>query len=434
MVLVENPGASGAPYYTPLQSPAAGTAVAGRVETPKLFKPLQIKQLKLHNRILVTISDSEPSNLSDYMQKLSPLCQYSAEDGHHTDWHFAHLGGIISRGPGLSFVEATAVVSEGRITPEDSGLWKDSQIAPLKRIVEFAHSQGQLIGIQLAHAGRKASTCAPYLMANRGPAKKNSSVHGWPENVVAPSARPFKDNSIVPRDMTRKDLSDLVDAWISATKRAVAAGFDVSDLLSNQLFFTLTAAQAIEIHAGHGYLLHEFLSPASNKRNDSYGGSFENRIRLLREIVRATKANIPSNIALFVRVSGTDWLEYLENEPSWDVPQTIELAKILADEGVDVLDVSSGGNDPRHKIESGPGYQAPFAIAVKQVLGDRLLVATVGTITSGGQANALLEQGLDMVMIGRTFLKNPGLVWAFAEDLRIQATMPKQIRWAFGSH
>ncbi|THX48463.1 NADH:flavin oxidoreductase/NADH oxidase, partial [Aureobasidium pullulans] len=379
--------------------PVAGTAVAGRVEAPKLFKPLQIKQLKLQNRIL-----------------------YSAEDGHHTDWHFAHLGGIISRGPGMSFVEATAVVAEGRITPEDSGLWKDSQIAPLRRIVEFAHSQGQLVGIQLAHAGRKASTCAPYLMSNRGPAKRGGSVHGWPENVFAPSARPFKDNSIVPRDMTQKDIFDLVDAWISAVKRAVIAGFDASDSL------------AIEIHAGHGYLLHEFLSPVSNRRNDSYGGSFENRIRFLLEITRATKANIPSSVPLFVRVSGTDWLEHLKDEPSWDVPQTVELAKILADEGVDVLDVSSGGNDPRHKIESGPGYQAPFALAVKRALGDRLLVATVGSITSGGQANALLDQGLDMVMIGRTFLKNPGLVWAFAEDLKVEATMPKQIRWAFGSH
>ncbi|THW99750.1 NADH:flavin oxidoreductase/NADH oxidase [Aureobasidium pullulans] len=422
MILVENPAASDTPYYTPSQCPVAGTAVAGRVEAPKLFKPLQIKQLKLQNRIL-----------------------YSAKDGHHTDWHFAHLGGIISRGPGMSFVEATAVVAEGRITPEDSGLWKDSQIAPLRRIVEFAHSQGQLVGIQLAHAGRKASTYAPYLMSNRGPAKRGGStssctislccsleltrylikgqwVHGWPENVFAPSARPFKDNSIVPRDMTQKDIFVLVDAWISAVKRAVIAGFDAGDSL------------AIEIHAGHGYLLHEFWSPVSNRRNNSYGGSFENRIRLLLEITRATKANIPSSVPLFVRVSGTDWLEYLKDEPSWDVPQTIELAKILADEGVDVLDVSSGGNDPRHKIESGPGYQAPFALAVKRALGDRLLVATVGSITSGGQANTLLDQGLDMVMIGRTFLKNPGLVWAFAEDLKVEASMPKQIRWAFGSH
>ncbi|THW37213.1 NADH:flavin oxidoreductase/NADH oxidase [Aureobasidium pullulans] len=401
MILVENPAASDTPYYTPSQCPVAGTAVAGRVEAPKLFKPLQIKQLKLQNRIL-----------------------YSAKDGHHTDWHFAHLGGIISRGPGMSFVEATAVVAEGRITPEDSGLWKDSQIAPLRRIVEFAHSQGQLVGIQLAHAGRKASTYAPYLMSNRDNMLISVQVHGWPENVFAPSARPFKDNSIVPRDMTQIDIFVLVDAWISAVKRAVIAGFDAA----------LTIVQAIEIHAGHGYLLHEFWSPVSNRRNNSYGGSFENRIRLLLEITRATKANIPSSVPLFVRVSGTDWLEYLKDEPSWDVPQTIELAKILADEGVDVLDVSSGGNDPRHKIESGPGYQAPFALAVKRALGDRLLVATVGSITSGGQANTLLDQGLDMVMIGRTFLKNPGLVWAFAEDLKVEASMPKQIRWAFGSH
>jgi 2,4-dienoyl-CoA reductase-like NADH-dependent reductase (Old Yellow Enzyme family) len=195
---------------------------------------------------------------------------------------------------------------------------------------------------------------------------------------------------------------------------------------------TIQCSQAIEVHAAHGYLLHSFLSPTSNKRTDKYGGSFENRIRLLLDIVRATRAAISKSTILFVRLSGTDWLEHLD-EPSWDVPSTVRLAKILANEGVDVIDVSSGGNDPRHKILGGPGYQAPFAKAVKDAVGDDLLVGTVGSITSGGQANALLEQGLDMVLVGRSFQRNPGLIWDFAEDLGIEAAMPKQIRWGFGS-
>ncbi|GLA03857.1 hypothetical protein AnigIFM60653_003875 [Aspergillus niger] len=411
IVEIANEPASGIPYFTPKQTPTAGTALVPASQdphTPKLFTPLRIRGIELQNRIL-----------------LSPLCQYSAEDGHHTDWHFAHLGGIISRGPGLSFVEATAVTANGRITPEDSGLWKDSQIGPLKRIVDFAHSQGQLIGIQLSHAGRKASTVAPWLSMNRGPGAPVKSVngidhdgfaprHGWPDDVVAPSAIAFKDKNIIPRELSHNEIQSLVEAWGEAVKRAVRAGFD-----------------AIEIHGAHGYLIHEFLSPASNKRTDEYGGSFENRIRLALELVDISRQHMTPNMPLFFRVSGTDWLEHLENEPSWDASQTVRLAEALVEHGVDVLDVSSGGNDPRQQIKGGPAYQSPYAFQVKEALGDRLLVASVGAITSGPQANDLLNAGLDMVLIGRMFQKNPGLVWTFAEELDVDVKAAHQIHWGF---
>ncbi|TGO79372.1 hypothetical protein BELL_0034g00040 [Botrytis elliptica] len=415
IITIVNEPSPDVPYFTPKQDPVSGTAIATKTEgkeIPPLFTPLKIRGVELQNRIL-----------------LSPLCQYSAEDGHQTDWHFAHLGGIISRGPGLSFIEATAVVPEGRITPEDCGLWKDSQIAPLKRIVQFAHSQGQKIGIQLAHAGRKASTVAPWLSMSRGPAAPTKNVngyendgftpaHGWPDNVMAPSAIAYKDKNIIPHEMTRDDIKSLVNAFGDATKRAIEAGFD-----------------AIEIHGAHGYLLHQFLSPASNKRTDDYGGSFENRTRVVVEIVDLTRQIMPKDMPLFFRVSGSEWLEHLAPEPSWDIQESIKLAKILATRGVDVLDVSSGGNDPRQKIKGGPGYQAPFARQIKLAVGDSLLVGTVGSITSGVQANDLLkDNGLDMIFIGRMFQKNPGLVWTFADELDVDIKVANQIQWGFGGH
>ncbi|KAF7933383.1 hypothetical protein EAE99_003268 [Botrytis elliptica] len=414
IITIVNEPSPDVPYFTPKQDPVSGTAIATKTEgkeIPPLFTPLKIRGVELQNRIL-----------------LSPLCQYSAEDGHQTDWHFAHLGGIISRGPGLSFIEATAVVPEGRITPEDCGLWKDSQIAPLKRIVQFAHSQGQKIGIQLAHAGRKASTVAPWLSMSRGPAAPTNvngyendgftPAHGWPDNVMAPSAIAYKDKNIIPHEMTRDDIKSLVNAFGDATKRAIEAGFD-----------------AIEIHGAHGYLLHQFLSPASNKRTDDYGGSFENRTRVVVEIVDLTRQIMPKDMPLFFRVSGSEWLEHLAPEPSWDIQESIKLAKILATRGVDVLDVSSGGNDPRQKIKGGPGYQAPFARQIKLAVGDSLLVGTVGSITSGVQANDLLkDNGLDMIFIGRMFQKNPGLVWTFADELDVDIKVANQIQWGFGGH
>ncbi|KAM0148649.1 hypothetical protein ACHAQE_009123 [Botrytis cinerea] len=415
IIEIVNEAAPNTPYFTPKQDPVSGTAIATQTdgqEIPPLFTPLKIRDVELQNRIL-----------------LSPLCQYSAEDGHQTDWHLAHLGGIISRGPGLSFIEATAVLPEGRITPEDCGLWKDSQIAPLRRIVQFAHSQGQKIGIQLAHAGRKASTVAPWLSMSRGPAAPSKNVngfendgftpaHGWPDNVKGPSPIAYKDKNIIPHEMTLDDIKSLVQAFGDATRRAIEAGFD-----------------AIEIHGAHGYLLHQFLSPASNKRTDDYGGSFENRTRVVLEIVDRTRQIMPKNMPLFFRVSGSEWLEHLAPEPSWDIQESIKLAKILATRGVDVLDVSSGGNDPRQKIKGGPAYQTPFARQIKLAVGDSLLVGTVGSITSGVQANDLLkDNGLDMIFIGRMFQKNPGLVWTFADELGVDIKVANQIQWGFGGH
>ncbi|KAL8651127.1 MAG: hypothetical protein Q9226_004846 [Calogaya cf. arnoldii] len=403
-----NEPAPGIPYYTPAQNPPAGTASDPQPNgspPPKLFRPLNIRAL-------------------------SPLCQYSAEDGHHTAWHQTHLGGILQRGPGLTMVEATAVTPEGRITPEDSGLWKDSQMAPLKYTVDFAHSQGQMIAIQLAHAGRKASTVAPWLSRSAVAPKSiegktnnpyagfsqttQSQVGGWPDNVLAPSDVPYSGLAN-PRAMTKEDIEHLKNSWVAAVQRAVKIGFDV-----------------IEIHNAHGYLLHSFLSPASNKRTDEYGGSFENRIRLTLEILELTRQNVPEEMPIFLRISATDWLEHEPDMDSWKVEDTVRLAEILAAKGVDLLDVSSGGLHPKQQVKAGPGYQAPFAQKVKERLGDKLLVGTVGTITNGEQANELLESGLDLAIVGRMFQKNPGLVWTFAEDLDVEINVANQIRWGFG--
>ncbi|KAK5509683.1 NADH-dependent flavin oxidoreductase [Exophiala xenobiotica] len=386
-------------YFTPAQIPPAGTAADPQPHgkpIPKLFTPLKIRGITLQNRIM-----------------LSPLCQYSAEDGHYTMWHYAHLGGILSRGPGITTVEATSVTSEGRITPEDMGLWKDSQIEPLRKIVEFAHSQGQKIMIQLGHAGRKASTIAPWLGSGD---VATHELNGWPENVYAPSAIAYNDRHAQPKAMTGEDIQNFKRAYIAAVKRALTAGFD-----------------AIEIHNAHGYLLHEFLSPVSNQRTDEYGGSFDNRTRLTLELVDLVRQVIPNEMPLFLRLSATDWLEETElKDQSWTVEDSVRLAKILAAKGVDYLDVSSGGNHELQHIHAGPGYQAPFAKTVKKAVGDKMLVGTVGSITSGKQAQQLLDEGLDMVAVGRGFQKNPGLVFAWADELELDVRMPNQIQWGFG--
>lgn len=405
---IANEAAENAPYYTPAQKPPAGTALDPQPDgksIPKLFKPVKIRGMTLQNRIAV-----------------SPMCQYSAHEGFHTMWHTTHLGGIIQRGPGITFIEATAVQANGRITPEDSGLWLDAHIIPLQKHVEFAHSQGQKIAIQLGHAGRKASTVAPWL--SKG-ATATAAVGGWPDDVVAPSAIPYNDAFPNPRAMSLKEIFDLKHAFVSAAKRAVRAGFD-----------------AIEVHAAHGYLLHEFLSPASNHRTDQYGGSFQNRVRLVLEIVEELRAAVPEEMPVFVRISATDWLEDVEGygiEKSWTTCQSVKLAPLLAERGVDVLDVSSAGNHPMQKISSGPGYQAKFAKEIKKVVGDKMLVATVGSITNGPQAEKLLvgendqnDEPLDLIFIGRMFQKNPGLVWQFAEELETSVCLANQIGWGFG--
>ncbi|THW00103.1 NADH:flavin oxidoreductase/NADH oxidase [Aureobasidium pullulans] len=392
-----NRAAPGAPYFTPLQSPPAGAAFVredGKT-VPKLFQPLKLRGLTLPNRIF-----------------LSPLCQYSAEDGHMTDYHLAHIGGIVKRGPGMTIIEATAVTPEGRITPEDVGLWKDSQIAPMKRVVDFAHSQNQLITIQLAHAGRKASCVAPWSSAAAVAPKEQN---GWPDNVLAPSAIPWNEHHANPRAMTLEDIESFKKSYADAVRRALTVGFD-----------------AIEVHAAHGYLLCSFLSPTSNQRTDKYGGSFENRTRLLLETVDLVREIIPETMPLFVRVSGTEWLEEVEEiKESWTSDQTVKLGEILAERGVDLMDISSGGNHPKQHPHAAPGYQAPLSKAVKKAVGDKMAVSAVGSIHTGKLANELLEEGLDVIMVGRLFQKNPGVVFAFAEELGVEVNMPNQIRWGW---
>ncbi|THH32908.1 hypothetical protein EUX98_g1241 [Antrodiella citrinella] len=402
MPIINSP-APDATFFTPAQFPASGTTSHPQAllesgeekPVPTLFQPLKIRGLEFHNRIW-----------------LSPLCQYSAENGFPTDWHMAHLGGIISRGPGLAFVEATAVLPEGRITPEDVGIWSDEHIEPWRRIVQFAHSQNQKIGIQLAHAGRKASTVAPWLHSG---VVASAVENGW-ANVVSVTDEPFNDVYPTPKGLTGAEIRDTVRAFAQAAKRATKAGFDVIDL-----------------NNAHGYLLDSFLSPAVNTRLDEYGGSFENRIRFTLEVVDAIRAVIPPSIPFFVRVSATDWLEEsLPHTPSWKSEDTVKLAGILADHGVDVLDVSTGGNHPKQKIKGGPAYQAPFAEAVKKAVGHKILVTAVGTITNGHVAQEILDKGqADAVFVGRQFQKNPGTVWAFAEDLGVKITVAHQIEWAF---
>ncbi|KAG2008345.1 NADH:flavin oxidoreductase/NADH oxidase [Coprinopsis cinerea AmutBmut pab1-1] len=397
--VITNEPAPGVPYFTPYQDIPSGTAVVPQPDgkpVPTLFQPLTIRGVTFQNRIF-----------------LSPLCQYSAKDGVAQPWHTAHLGGIFTRGPGLTIVEATAVQPQGRISPWDLGLWSDEQIKPLADIVEFAHTQNQKIGIQLAHAGRKASTLPPW---SEGAILASAEASGWPDDVWGPSEIPFHPAFAKPKALTREGIKKIVEDWASAAKRAVQAGFDV-----------------IEIHSAHGYLLHEFLSPVSNKRTDEYGGSFENRTRLLVEVVDAVRAVIPETMPLFVRVSGTEWLEeVLPEEPSWRSEDTVRLAGILADHGVDLLDVSSGGNDPRQKIKSGTAYQAPFAGAVKQALGSKLFVSAVGGLYDGNVAQGILDKGwADAIFVGRMFQKNPGVVWAMADDLDVDITAAKQIGWGF---
>ncbi|GAB1319189.1 NADH-dependent flavin oxidoreductase [Madurella fahalii] len=404
---LSNDGAEGVPFYTPVQNPPSGTAVVpqpGNKPIPKLFTPLKIRGVEFQNRIFV-----------------SPMCQYSAHEGFHTPWHATHLGGILQRGPGLTIVESTAVQARGRITPEDSGLWLDAHISGLQQHVHFAHSQGQKIGIQLAHAGRKASTVAPWLSSG---ATAMEPAGGWPDDVIGPSAIPFNDKFPMPREMTLADIDELKLDFVAAAKRAVTAGFDL-----------------IEVHNGHGYLLHSFNSPASNRRSDRYGGSFENRVRLTLELAELLRAAIPPDMPLFWRISATDWLEQADGYAgeSWTVDESCKLALLLAERGVDLLDVSTGGNHPKQAVKTGPGYQAPFAKKIKKVVGDKMLVSTVGSITGGKQALELLEGGkdaddepLDVAMVGRMFLKNPGLIWAWAEELETGIHIASQIGWGFG--
>lgn len=329
---------------------------------PHLFAPLSIGAVTLRNRIAV-----------------SPMCEYSCEDGLANDWHLVHLGSRAVGGAGLVFTEAAAVAAEARISPQDLGIWKDDHIAPLSRITSFLHAQGAHAGIQLAHAGRKASTAVPWA----GDGAVTPGAGGW-SNVLAPSAVQFSPNYPEPQALDRAGIARVRTQFREAAVRADRAGFDV-----------------IEIHSAHGYLLHEFLSPLSNQRTDEYGGSFENRVRLLLEIAGEIRQVWSRERPLFVRISATDWVEN-----GWDLPQSIRLASLLKDAGVDFIDVSSGGNVAGAQIPVGPGYQTPFAEAIRRETG--ILTGAVGMITDPAQAAHIVRTGqADLILIAREFLRDP---------------------------
>jgi len=327
-----------------------------------LLEPFTIRQLTLLNRIAV-----------------SPMCQYSCVDGLANDWHLVHLGSRAVGGAGLIFTEATAVTKDGRITPEDLGLWNDEQIEPLQRITRFVTAQGAVAGIQLAHAGRKASTWRPWLGKH---GSVPASEGGW--LPVGPSPIAFDPQHTAPAQLNEGQIQDVVEAFVEAAKRALIAGFKV-----------------VEIHAAHGYLLHQFLSPLSNQRRDQYGGSFENRIRLTLEVTEAVRSIWPEELPLFVRVSATDWVE-----DGWNPDETVELAQRLKTLGVDLIDVSSGGTAANAEIPVGPGYQTRFAERVRKESG--IATGTVGLITEPAQAEHILRTGqADMILLARELLRDP---------------------------
>ncbi len=341
---------------------------------PRLFDPITLRDTTFRNRIW-----------------LSAMCQYSAVDGIPTDWQLAHLGARAIGGFGLVVTEATAVVPEGRISPQDTGLWTDDQAAAWRRVVDFVHAQNGAAGVQLAHAGRKASAYAPW----RGTGTVPVADGGW--ETVAPSPVPHGDHP-APRALDRYEIRAIVRAFADAARRADDAGFDV-----------------VEIHGAHGYLLHQFLSPVTNRRTDEYGGSFENRIRLLLEVVEAARAAWPAGKPLVVRISATDWID-----GGWTPAESTDLARILAGRGVDLIDVSTGGLDPAQRITVGPGYQVPFARDVR--IKAEIPTGAVGLITEPAQAQQILDEGsADVVFLARAALREPGWPLRAAHELGVPA-------------
>ncbi|GAA4016370.1 NADH:flavin oxidoreductase/NADH oxidase [Hymenobacter fastidiosus] len=322
---------------------------------------------------------------------------YSSQDGFANDWHLVHLGSRAVGGAGLVITEAAAVSPEGRITPDDLGIWQDEHIEGLRRITSFIREQGAVVGIQLAHAGRKASTYTSWKGAGRVPEAEG----GW--QTVAPSAGPFAANYPIPVALDAAGLNKVVADFRAAAGRALAAGF-----------------QLIELHAAHGYLLHEFLSPLSNQRTDAYGGSFENRIRLLLEVVAATRAVWPAELPLLVRLSATDW-----TAGGWTADDSVALAAILKTKGVDLIDCSSGGNVPTAAIPVGPLYQVPFAERLKREAG--VLTGAVGLITTAAEAEAILSNGqADLVLLARELLRDPYFPLHAAHELGEEVVWPDQ--------
>lgn len=345
---------------------------------PHLFEPLTIRGLTLPHRIIV-----------------SPMCQYSSTDGFASDWHLVHLGSRAVGRAAVVFTEAIAVTADGRISPQDLGIWKDAHTEFLSRITAFLKSQGTIAATQLAHAGRKASTASPWM----GGKPVGPEQGGWTP-IYAPSAIPFAEGYQTPLELTREQIQSIIGSFRDAARRALETGFEI-----------------VELHAAHGYLLHEFLSPLSNRRTDSYGGSFENRIRLLVEVVSAVREVWPERLPLFTRISATDWVE-----GGWNLNESIELARRLKSAGVDLIDCSSGGNVAGAKIPMGPGYQTEFAEQIRRETD--ILTSAVGLITSPQQADHIIRSGqADTVMLAREFLRNP--YW----PLRAAKELGKPVAW-----
>ena len=339
----------------------------------QLFTPLRLRHLEIRNRVWV-----------------SPMCQYSSADGMPQAWHLVHLGSFARGGAGLVFSEASAVLPEGRISPADAGIWNDEQAAAWVPIVDFVHAQGAQAGMQLAHAGRKASTVPPFV--GRGPVPDEDG--GW--RPVAPSADPFPGLRQDPAALDASGIERVVLAFAAAARRALGAGFDV-----------------VEIHAAHGYLLHEFYSPLSNHRDDEYGGSFAGRTRLLLEVVDAVRGAVPDETPVVTRISATDWVE-----GGWDVTDSVRLAGLLREHGVDLVDVSSGGNAVA-KIPTGPGYQVEFARRVRAAAG--IATGAVGMLTAPKQAEEVVASGAaDVVLLARAMLRNPHWALLAAHELGVE--------------
>jgi 2,4-dienoyl-CoA reductase-like NADH-dependent reductase (Old Yellow Enzyme family) len=356
----------------------AGAAHDQEVPEVDLLSPLTLRGLTLRNRIA-----------------MAPMCQYSAKEGMANDWHLVHLGSRAVGGTGLVIVEATGVTWDGRITPGDLGIWSDEHIEPLARIARFVHSQDAVAGIQLAHAGRKASTAAPWA---GGAALKTAAEGGWP--VVAPSAIPFSPGDPMPAALDEAGIDGIVDAFEAGAQRALAAGFKV-----------------LEIHAAHGYLLHQFLSPHSNQRNDQYGGSLDNRMRLVLRVTERVRAVVPADLPLFVRISATDWAA-----GGWDIDQSVELSRRLKDLGVDLIDVSTGGNLPTARIPVAKRYQIPCSRRIRDDAG--LPTGAVGLITDAKEADEIVTGGdADLVLVGRELLREP--YWA----LKAQHAFEEEPAW-----
>jgi 2,4-dienoyl-CoA reductase-like NADH-dependent reductase (Old Yellow Enzyme family) len=348
---------------------------------PHLFDPIAFRDVTLPNRIIV-----------------SPMCQYSSTDGFADDWHLVHLGSRAVGGAGLVMAEATAVEARGRISPQDQGLWKDEQIEPLARLTRFVRAQGAVAALQLAHAGRKASVARPW-----DGDRPLSPPEGWTP-IVAPSAVPFDDGYQTPRALPESEIAAVLEAFGAAAGRAVRAGF-----------------QALEIHGAHGYLIHEFLSPVSNRRDDRWGGSFENRVRFALEVVRAVRRAVPDDLPVLMRLSTTDWL----GADGWTIEDSIALARRLKSEGVDAIDCSSGGIAPRVRIEAGPGYQIPNCARIRAEAD--VSTAAIGFITSAAQAEQTLRSGqADLVFLARELLRDPYWPLRAARELHAPVGAPVQ--------